>query len=163
MLYGVWFLPQDGRMLSLGQRIFATCFLMIFISVGGGGIYWTLIYEQTPIAIPQLAKEIIADFDADKDGMVHVKRESAVIRCESSISCRTYERYKLFATADANKDTLVTVQELITIIRNFDTDKNGKINYRQEIARFAKEYRQYTSNGFRKEYIGFRKEPLVEK
>lgn len=163
MLYGVWFLPQDGRMLSLGERIFATCFLMIFIGVGGGGIYWILIYEQSPIAIPKLAQEIITGFDANKDGMVHVRRESAVIRCESSISCRTYARRKLFMEADIDKDSLVTAQELITIIRNFDTDKNGKINYRKEISLFSKEYPQYTSNGFRKEYIGFKKEPLVEK
>lgn len=162
MFYGVWFLPQNGKMLPFGERIFATFFLMIFFSIGAGGIYWTLIYEKTPIAIDELAAEIIADFDADKDTKVHVRRESAVIRCESSISCRTYERRKLFMMADIDKDSLVTKQELIQLIAPFDADKNKKINYKKEINNFLKEYPQYSSNGFRKENCRFKKEPLVE-
>jgi Ca2+-binding EF-hand superfamily protein len=162
MLYAVWFVPQDGKMLSLPEQIAASCFVMLFLGFGVWGIYSYYIYVPSPIKPHHLADEIITWYDADKDGKIRLKRETSVIRCESSISCRVYGRSELFNKADADRDSLVTLQELTTLVATFDKDKNGKIDYVTEMKTFNKQYPQYSSNGFRKDGIRFKKEPLVE-
>lgn len=162
MLYAIWFVPQNGKMLSLPEQIGASCFIMLFLGFGVWGVYSYYIYVPAPIKPHHLADKIIVWYDADKDGKVRLKRETSVIRCESDISCRVYGRSDLFNKADADRDSLVTLQELTTLIATFDKDKNGKIDYVTEMKIFSKQYPQYSSNGFRKDGIRFKKEPLVE-
>ncbi len=161
-LYGIWFLPQDGKMMAFGERIAATLFISLFLIVGLGGIYWTYIYEPAPIKINVWAGKVMDSHDANKSGKVELISENTVIRCESSISCRTYNYYSLFKKADQNLDSLVTWEELAAVAKDFDTNNNGKLEYNQELKKLHKAYPQYISNGFRKENTRFRKEPLVE-
>lgn len=162
MLYAVWFVPQDGKMLSTAERIPASMFISLFLGVGIWGIYSFYIYTPAPEKLGAFAGKIVEWYDANKDGKVDIKRESTVIHCESSISCRRYARFDLFEAADKNKDSVATWQELEVIVRQFDQNKNGKMDYYEEYNAFNKAYPQYTSNGFRREYMHLRDAPLVE-
>lgn len=161
MLYGVWFLPQDGKMLSTPERGCLSMFISLFLGVGICGVYW-IFYVPEPIKTATFAGKILDWYDANKNGKIERKRESRVIHCESSISCRTYSYYTLFEDADKNKDSVTTWQELEVIIKLFDQDKNGKIDYRTESIKFYKAYPQYMSNGFRSEYVSSKEDPLVK-
>jgi hypothetical protein len=162
MYYAVWFLPQDGKMLGSGERVFASIFLLPFLGLGVGGLYYLYIYTPEPTLPKDLAGKIIKWYDANKDGQIHTKEEKSVIHCESNISCRTYARGDLFIAADQNKDSLVTNQELATLISIFDKNSNGTLEHETEIKTFNKKYPQYSSNGFRREYLRGKKEPLVQ-
>ena len=161
-LYAIWFVPQDGRMLSQPEKIVATCFIIPFLGFGVWNIYANYLYAPSPISATEMAKNIIAWYDVDKDDKILIARESSVIHCESSTTCRTYSRKDLFEAVDTDKDAIVTAQELQTLLQTFDKDNSGKLDYAVEIQMFNKKYPQYSSNGFRKEGIKGKKEPLVE-
>ncbi|TAF63371.1 MAG: hypothetical protein EAZ55_13850 [Cytophagales bacterium] len=161
MLYAVWFLPQNGKMLGFVERIFATAFLTPFLGIGWGGLFYLFVYVPTPIPNDEMANNIIKWYDFNKDGQIQMRREMSVIHCKNDISCRTYGYGNLFESADQNKDSLVSKAELLRIIQTFDSNHDQMME-EEERKKFSKQYPQYSSNGFRRESIGFKKEPVME-
>ena len=97
------------------------------------------------IPVYRFAEELMWQFDYDRNGvidldavqmLVPLTNKTALIDGKKTVSedhriedfNRVFTRDKLFLTADVNHDKHVTKEELVALVRTYDTSKDGLLN-----------------------------------
>lgn len=109
------------------------------------------------VAISALAHQIIRQYDHNRDGVISLRGQSPeneryerhVLpgRDYDTITLTRYKRDALFAKADADRNGQVTADEIVALLKLFDTDQDGVLknsgpfwNRKGELRNFEKAY-----------------------